>query len=234
MKRLVVAIVALLCAVGVNAEILIAGGAGYKKPLEEVANLYEKQSGVKVLRTYGHLQQVIEQAKQSGKIDAIVGDERFMNKSKVDIETPQFIGNGKLVAVGAKNGKFKSLDDLEKVDKIALPDAKKAIYGIAGVEYLNNANLYKKLENKLLFLATVPQVSTYLTEGNVDVGFINMSDYLALKDKFGAMVEIDASLYTPIVISIAKLKDSKNPEIDAFLEFLKTKEAVEIFKKYGL
>ncbi|RAX52446.1 molybdate ABC transporter substrate-binding protein [Helicobacter sp. 16-1353] len=232
----VLAIFALICAFFgfANAEILVASGAGYKKPLEEVVKIYEKQSGKKVNRIYGNLAQIIEQAKQSGKIDAIFGDEKFIAKSKLEVEKPQLVGYGKLVVVGSKDSGFKSLDDLKNAEKIALPDSKKAIYGVAGMEFLKNANLYKDVESKLMFLATVPQVTTYLSEGNVDVGLINISDYLALKDRLGAMIEVDSSLYTPILISIAKLSESKSTEIAEFMAFLESKEAVAIFKKYGL
>ncbi|MGX3097727.1 molybdate ABC transporter substrate-binding protein [Helicobacter sp. 23-1046] len=187
------------------------------------------------MHTYGNLQQVIEQAKQSGKIDAILGDERFIEHSKLKVNTPTPIGKGKLVLVGSKKARLKKLEDLSKFKQIALPDAKKAIYGIAAVEFLQNAKLYEDLESKLLFLATVPQVSTYLIDGSVEVGFINISDYLASKDKLGTMIEIDSGLYSPINISIATLKKSKNKELGAFIEFVSTnEEAKAIFAKYGL
>lgn len=218
-----------------QAEVLIAAGAGYKKPLEEVASIYEQKSGNKVSRIYGNLQQVIEQAKQSGKIDAILGDERFIEHSKLKVNKPIPIGKGKLVLASSKKAKLKKIEDLQKFKQIALPDAKKAIYGIAAVEFLQNANLYEKLESKLLFLATVPQVSTYLIDGSVEVGFINISDYLASKDKLGTMIEIDSALYSPINISFATLKTSKNKELGAFIEFVTTsEEAKAIFAKYGL
>ncbi|MGX2985296.1 molybdate ABC transporter substrate-binding protein [Helicobacter sp. 23-1048] len=200
-----------------------------------MANLYEAKSGKKVLHTYGNLQQVIEQAKQSGKIGAILGDGRFIEHSKLKVNTPIPIGNGKLVLVGSKKARLKKLEDLSKFKQIALPDAKKAIYGIVAVEFLQNAKLYEKLESKLLFLATVPQVSTYLIDGSVEVGFINISDYLASKDKLDTMIEIDSSLYSPINISIATLQKSKNKELGAFIEFVSTnEEAKAIFAKYGL
>ena len=216
------------------AEIMLVSGAGYKKPLEEVAKLYEVKSGKKILRSYGNLQQIIEQAKRSGKVDLIFGDEKIIDKSPLKLESKQLIGQGRLVLVSTKGRDFKSLEDLMKVEKIALPDTKKAIYGIAAQEFLKNANLYEKLKDKLFIFSTVPQVSAYLLKGGVDVGFINISDYLANQDKMGNMVIIDEKFYTPIKISIYKLTDSKNKEAKDFIGFLSTKEAKEIFKKYGL
>ncbi|WDL74520.1 molybdate ABC transporter substrate-binding protein [Helicobacter winghamensis] len=216
------------------AEVFIAAGAGYKKPLEAVSALYEKQSGKKVLRSYGNLQQVIEQAKQSGKIDAIFGDEKFIQKSKLPVKPAQLIGQGKLVLVASKSVELKSTKDLEKMNKIALPDAKKAIYGIAAMEFLKSANYTESLKDKLMFVATVPQVSTYLSQGSVEVGFINLTDYLANKEQFGEMIEILQETYSPILIVVAPLQDSKNPELADFMVFLDSEEAKEIFKEYGL
>lgn len=216
------------------AEVFVAAGAGYKKPLEAVSALYEKQSGKKVLRSYGNLQQVIEQAKQSGKIDAIFGDEKFIKKSNLATKLSQLIGYGKLVLVASKNVELKSTKDLEKMSKIALPDSKKAIYGIAAMEFLKSTNYAESLKGKLMFVATVPQVSAYLSQGSVEVGFINLSDYLANQKQFGVMLEIPQETYSPILIVIAPLQTSKNVELEEFMAFLDSKEAKEVFKEYGL
>lgn len=37
---------------------LIAAGAGYKRPIDEIAQAFEASSGVKVERFYGHMGQV--------------------------------------------------------------------------------------------------------------------------------------------------------------------------------
>lgn len=215
-------------------EVFIASGAGYKKPLEAVSVLYEKQSGKKVLRSYGNLQQVIEQARQSGKIDAIFGDERFIKQSKLLIKSTHLIGNGKLVLVANKNVALKNIKDLERINTIALPDSKKAIYGIAAMEFLQSVNYAELLKDKLMFLPTVPQVSAYLSQGSVEAGFMNLSDYLANKAQFGAMIEIPQNTYSPISIVVAALQDAKDKELQEFISFLDSKEAKEVFKEFGL
>ena len=64
-------------------------------------------------------------------------------------------------------------------------------------------NLYKKqnlegeLKDKILAVAGVTQVVTYILSGEVDVGFINQTELNAYKDEFGSFVLIDKALYAP-------------------------------------
>ena len=64
-------------------------------------------------------------------------------------------------------------------------------------------NLYKKqnlegeLKDKILAVAGVTQVVTYILSGEVDVGFINQTELNAYKDEFGSCVLIDKALYAP-------------------------------------
>ena len=48
------------------------------------------------------------------------------------------------------------------------------------MKYLHNTGLWTPLQKKLLIVGTVPQVSTYLLSGEVDVGFINLTEAMAL------------------------------------------------------
>ena len=224
---------ALVCA----GELFVAAGAGYSKPVEEIAALYEQKSGEKVIRSYGNLGQVIEQAKQTGKIDIIIGDKKFITKSAIPTVSEQYLGEGKLLLVFVKGSAFKNPEDLlsTSVKKIAKPDGKKAIYGIAADEYLKKTGLDKKLEDKILVVASVPQGAMYLSKGEVDAAFMNTTQYKALKDNFGNMTEIDKSLYNTISISAVVLKDAKNKEqIDKFMLFLQSDEVKSLLAKHGL
>ena len=119
------------------------------------------------------------------------------------------------------------------IKKILVPDAKKAIYGVAAMEYLSKMNYYEPLEGKLMFVQTVPQVSSYLITGEADVGFVNLSDALVLKDKIGGYILVDKKDYSDIIISLG-VTETKSAGANEFLEFLKKDAVQQILKKYGI
>lgn len=221
--------------IALNAEDLkVAAGAGYKKPLMEIFKEYEKEGG-KIEGVFGHLKQVTTQATQTN-IPLIIGDKNFLEKnSGLKFKDYQLLGEGELVVVYPKDKKLLSVEDLtdDNVKKITIPDPSKAIYGIAGTEFVKNAKLEEKLNNKLLVVATVPQAMTYILTNEVDAGFVNLSEAIANKENIGGFIKVDKKYYTPIQIVAAKL-DSCDESCEKFANFLTTKIAKDIFEKYGL
>lgn len=229
----------LILLLGINliaSEIYIAGGAGYKRPIMDLALVFEKESNIKVNSIFGNMQQVAEQLNHSDKVTLFFGDKEFINKLKLEYDRSVFLGKGILMLVYSKNSNSSTIDDLktDKIQKIALPDTKKAIYGIAADEFLENSALKQTLESKLTIFQTLPQVSTYLVSGDIDAGFINKTDYLSIKQDVGNAIEIDSKLYNDIDIIAVVLKGKEDINTDKFLEFLSSPKAKEILTKHGL
>jgi len=218
--------------------LLIAAGAGYKRPVAELAEAYEKKTGNKVEQIYGHMAGVVTQARQSGKVALIFGDLSYLEK----VEGLSFsaflpVGNGKLV-VGWPTGKtLKSALDLAdpRFARIAIPDPKAAIYGIAAMEFVRSANIEAAVKDRLQIVSTVPQVSAYLITGEIDAGLFNLTEALAIKDKIGGYVDVDQKYYSPIRIVAGVVKGFEDQgAVKALNDFLKTNEARSVLAKYGL
>lgn len=215
-------------------DLKIAAGAGYKKPLMEIIKEYEKEGG-KVEGVFAHLKQVTTQATQTD-IPLILGDKNFLvNKSGLKFKEFIPIGEGELVTVYPKGKTISSIEELsnDNIKKITIPDPSKAIYGIAGTEFLKNSKLEEKVKDKLLIVATVPQAMTYILTNEVDAAFVNLSEALANKDKIGGYIKVDKKYYTPIQIVFGKL-DNCDKSCEKFANFLTTQTAKDIFEKYGL
>jgi len=217
----------------------LAAGAGYKRPLSEVIQAYETSGGSKIDQIYGNMSQVMMQAEASGNMAFIVGEEAFL-KGTSNLKFSSFhpIGEGALVIAYGKKFSLQQPEDLLKpeIEKIAIPDEKHAVYGKAGNEFLRNTKLLDKIGNKLLVVSTVPQVSAYLISGEVEAGFINVTDALYIKDKIGGYLTPDPTTYSPIKLVIGVVKGyEENTEVKKFLSFLKENpKAKEILKKAGL
>ena len=215
-------------------KLTIGAGAGYKRLVEEISAAFTAQSGIHVERAYGNMGQIIPQAKQ-GLLDFVCADKEFLVASQLNSFGEIPIGRGKLVAVLAKNASIGSISELTSasVTRIAIADTQKAIYGKAARQYLEHEGLWKTLEPKILMVGTVPQVTTYVATGEVEVGFINLTDALGAADKIGQIVPIDEKLYTPIAI-VAEQLIEKNAATEALVKFMQSPEAQEIIKKHGL
>ena len=237
MKKLFLLLILLLVSAPVCAadSLLIASGAGYKTVIEPLAKAYAEQTGHTVERIYGNMGQVIGQAGTSGKVDLLVGEEGFLRASKLDLAESTPLGRGRLALTWPK-GKTEPKDLRDaSIARIAQPDPKRAIYGKAAHEYLENTGLLASLGDRLVVVGTVPQVFTYVATGEVDAGFMNLTQALAGKDKLGGYTEVDSEKYRNIAISCIRLAASPNADAArSFAEFLKTDAARAIIGAHGL
>jgi molybdate transport system substrate-binding protein len=95
--------------------------------------------------------------------------------------------------------------------------------------------LAQPLADKLLEVATVPQVSTYVATGEVDAGFVNLTEALALEGRIGARLDAPASCYDPIELSAGVVKGrGDSAAARAFIDYLATPAARRVLERHGL
>lgn len=227
----------------------IASGAGYKQLVQALCQAFAAESGITPQEIYGNMGQVTAQAQESGVVDLVIGDKKFLDKTTLPFAGELLIGTGRLVLAVAHDVPLPGLDELatlnqdnaeallvsDVVTRIAMPDSERAIYGRAATEFLTNIGLIETLEPKLLVVATVPQVSAYVVSGEVDLGFINLTDGLAIEPDVARIIRVDESLYEPIRIVAKSLADAPDSEaLAAFEAFLATDQARAIAEAQGL
>lgn len=220
-----------------EATVLVAGGAGYRRPIEEVAKGFEATGAARVERVYGHMGQVLAQAHASDKVAVIFGEqELFAKDAGLNLARLISLGRGRLVLAWPKGRAFTTLADLaaEDVKRIGMPDMKMAVFGKAARESLEQGGLFARLEPRLIVVPTVPQVSAWLQSGEVDAGFINLTEALAIRERIGGYIEVPQSAYKPVNIAACVLAGRDSPALAAFVEYLQGPAAQEIFKRYGL
>lgn len=89
----------------VAGDLYMAGGAGYKRPLEAIAKAFEAKSSHQVKMMFGNMQQVSAQIKESDKISLFFGDEKFIQKLGIPYKERVELGTGKLMLVFSKDSK---------------------------------------------------------------------------------------------------------------------------------
>lgn len=206
-------------------DFIVLSGAGYKTPVMKIIN-----SNKSIKPSFANLAQVVQIAK-TNDVGVIFGDRKFFKNSGLIFSDEIILGKGILVAIA--NKEIKNIDDIKNAKKIAIPQSSKAIYGIAAMEFFKNANIYNDIKDKVLEVATVPMVGTYVLNGDVDLGFVNLTEILAKQNDYKYTLEIDEKYYSPIEIAAFKMP-SCNDECEVFFESLKDNKTKEIFKQYGL
>ncbi len=240
-RRLPRALAALLagCLLGLSAvaaDLTVAAGAGYRKPVLRLIEMYREGGGETVVAAFGNMQQIVAQAQASGDIALLIGDEKFLRK--VDFLTDfQTLGNGKMALAWPK-GRAAIAPETgltqPAIGRIALPDPEKAVYGLAADEWLKHKGLFAAVRAKLIHTATVPQVASYLVAGEVDAGFINVTDAIGLGESIGGYVVIEDG-YSPIRIVAATVKGREDdPRLRSFLAFLRSARAAELLRSFGM
>lgn len=214
----------------------IAAGAGYRKPLMALISDFRQRSNIKVEASFGHMKQIETQARQSPDIMLLLGDRAFLEPMGLaDQYMP--LGAGRLALIYKAGHTLQGIQDLqhESVARIALPDTKRAVYGKAATQCMTHWKLDEALAGKLLEADTVPQVGTYVATGEVDAGFVNLTEALALENRIGGYVLLEDDCHTPIEISIGVRPDHVgNPAVKAWTEYLQSREAQAILEKFGL
>ena len=229
----------LLLPPGLRAEdgLTISAGAGYKRLVEQLCTAYTAKTGVQVQQIFGNMGQVTAQTKESGSVDFIMGDKSYLDTAELAYAGEYVIGRGKLIAAVAKGVNINSLDDLndKAVTRIAIADSKKAIFGHAATEFMTRKGLWEQIQPKLLVVGTVPQVTAYVVSGEVDIGFINLTEAIPIEGKVGHLLPVDENLYSPILIVAKRLQQSKNLKAaESFIAFLQSGEAQVMIKQQGL
>lgn len=219
-------------------EMTVAAGAGYRRPLAEIAAAYEKASGHKILQVYGHMGQVLAQARESEQIALVCGDGVVLRAAKgVAFGKMVRLGPGRLVIAWRKGLALTAPEDIAGPDfkRIAIPDQVNAIYGKAGRQFLDRSELAAQIDARLVAVATVPQVTSYVASGEVDAGFLNATDAIGAAANIGGFIEVSPSLYDPVDISCGAVeRPNPSPLLQGFAAFLATDQARGILKRHGL
>lgn len=239
MKRWILVLFAALCfCVGTAfAEPSVTTGMGYKKMLSELCAAFAADSGHKISEVYsGTIGQSIAQFRAGSGVSVFVSDRQALDESGITFASIQPLGSAVLVLAWRKGVQISGVEDLKRSDihSIGYPDKKGAIYGRAADRFLVQSGLAAPLKEKLRMFSTVPQVFSYLSTGELDAGFVNTAVVRAQGKDLGGFMDI-ISGYDPIIMVAGVVKGAeKDPDVQAFMDFLKSDHARAVCTKHGL
>ena len=225
-------------------EVNLAAAASLKNVFDDklIPMFEEKYPGVKVTPTYassGDLQTQIENGLETDVFMSAANKQMnaLAEEGIVDNATNlQFLENKVVLIVPAdSDSNISSFDDLKDVEgNIAIGDPESVPAGQYAKEVLNNTGIWDDVESKLSLGTDVTAVLNQVAQGSADCGIVYATDAKSTDDVKVICEAPEDALDTPVIYPIAAIKDTNDTDAtNAFMDFLQTKEAKDIFVEYG-
>jgi len=221
-------------------QITVAAAADLSFALKEISQKFEKDTGIKIVLSFGSTGMFARQIENSAPFDIFfAASEKYIDelndKGLTISDTKKLYAQGRIVlAVNKKSDVHaKNLEDLlnPSVKKIAIANPNHAPYGIAAMEALKKRNLWDVLKPKLVYGENIRQALQFVQTGNAQAGIIALS--VADVPEITWII-IDHNIHNPINQAAAVIKTTKaEKEAREFINYVDGLQGRPIMKKYG-
>lgn len=219
--------------------IMVYSGAGMRKPMDEIAVLFEDEYGTKIEYNYAGSNALLSQMELTQEGDVYMPGETYYLEVAED---KGFIDKKELVAyhipvITVPQGNPASIQQLSDLAnegvKVVWGDPEAAAIGRLGNEILEKNGLKDAVwKNVVATVPTMNELIVYISEAQAD-GTINWGDVVQDVEKI-EVIDIPAEQNLIKVIPVGSLEFSEKKETaEAFVDFCASDEALEIFEKYG-
>ncbi|MDD5058796.1 MAG: molybdate ABC transporter substrate-binding protein [Sideroxydans sp.] len=224
-------------------EVNAAVAANFTAPMQQIAELFQKDTGNTVKLSFGSSGKFTAQIKQGAPFDVfLAADEKnpkLLGEEGLAVESTRFVyALGKLVLWSAQPG---FVDDKGAVlrkgnyNKLAYADPKLAPYGLAAKETLDEMGLWNVVQSKLVTGESIAQTYQFASSGNAEMAFVALSQITKDgKVSEGSWWLVPAHMYNPIKQNAVMLTAAKDQAAaKAFLQYLKGDKAAAIIRSFG-
>ncbi|GAB2877332.1 molybdate ABC transporter substrate-binding protein [Pseudoduganella ginsengisoli] len=224
------------------ADITVSAAASLTNAFKELSQSFEAaHPGDKVLLNFAASDALVQQIAKGAPVDVFASaDQDAMDKAEaqhllVQGSRKNFASNSVVLIVpAARTLPIKSLADLKSpaVAKITMGNPAGVPIGRYAKEALEKAGLWTAVEPKLVFGASVRQSLDYVARGEVDAGFVYVTDAGAQKDKVKVVLPVPSA--TPVTYPIAAIRSAPNSAgANQFLAYVHSAAGQATLAKYG-
>ena len=228
------------------AELTVAAAADLNPALKDIADSFEKLTGVKVRLSFGASGALTQQIQNGAPFDVFFSADmdyprQLIASGNADGASLYEYAVGKLVlwvpADSPLDVEHQGMNILldPAVKKIAIANPQHAPYGRAAVAALKHAGIYDRVADRLVMGENVSQAAQFAESGNAQAGFVALAHALApaMQGK-GRYWEVPAEDYPPLAQGVVVISNSRHKsEAAKFLEYIKTKAAGDVLREYG-
>ena len=219
-------------------EINLSVAASLKEVINELSDSFTRaHPEVKFVKNYGASGALAKQIENGAPSDLFISAnlewlEYLKGKKLIDTATIATFSYNTLVFAGAP-GKASSLQDLTKLEKIALGSPKSVPAGEYALEALKKSGLDKQLAKKLVMAKDVRECLMYAERGEVDGAFVYRTDALQAK-QVKILFTVPQELYPRVIYPLGLTTvGGKNRDAVAFSAYLRGDAAKATLAKYG-
>jgi len=222
-----------------SGEVNLSIAASLKDVINDLSDSFAKQTpGVKFLKNYGGSGALAKQIENGAPADIFISAnlewmDYLKNKKLVDIERMGIFAYNTLVFAGSPDKQVATMQDLLKLEKIAIGSPKSVPAGEYALQALKKAGIDKQLEKKLVMAKDVRECLMYAERGEVDGAFVYKTDAMQAKQA-RVLFTVPEDLYPRVTYPMGlTLTGAKNKDAEAFYKYLQGRDAKGVLEKYG-
>ena len=220
----------------------VAAAANLQSIIKVLGADFTKRTGIEIEPIIGSSGNLSAQITNGAPFDLFLSADMSFPQKLYDAgfatAKPVVYASGSLIICSTKNLEFDNWERMlltPAIKKIAIANPAIAPYGKAAEEALTLKGIASEIKSKIVQGESISQVNTYITTGNVDVGFTTQA---LVKDLAGKQTiywkAIDPKSYSPIQQGIVILKHADgNENALKFYRYILSADAKKIFKEYG-
>lgn len=220
-------------------EVCISAGAGMKDAVNDLAdNFTRKHPGTTFIRNWGPSGALAAQIENGAPTDLFISaNEKWIyylrDKNLMDNRRIAPFAWNSIVVIGNPASGISSMKDLSRAGKIAIGNPKSAPAGEMALEAIRKSGLDQQLEGKLVLTKDVLESLMYAESGTVDASFVHLTEALTARTA-KILFRVPRNLYTRVPYTMGVTgKGSGKPEVTAFFDYLKSREAMAVLRKWG-
>ncbi|MFM6929232.1 MAG: molybdate ABC transporter substrate-binding protein [Bdellovibrio sp.] len=223
-------------------KIQVAVAANFNAPMKELAEIFQKDTGIEVTVIPGSSGKLYEQIRNGAPFDLFFSaDQGFPNKLVTENKTTDGQSHtyaiGQLALYSKKKFPQKTSDEVltsGTFKRLVVANPKLAPYGLAAEQYLAHLQLAEKLNPQLVNAEDIQQALQYVDTENADLGFVAFSQVVQRDQSVGTRWLIPSGKYNELKQDVVLLKQKTDRSASRkFLAFVLGKESKPITDKFG-
>ncbi len=197
-----------------------------------IKNFQEQHPDVKIVPNFASSGALAKQIEQGAPADIYVSANpkwmtHLIEKGKIKTDTKKIFAHNALVFVGKSSTDAHSMDDLQKMRRVALGSPSSVPAGQYAKQAMDKAGIYEEMLKKgqLVMAKDVRQALIYADRGETDGAFVYKTDAM-LATSAKILFEVPVDLYSQVTYPVAMTKESDgNVDAKRFYDYIVSEAA---------
>lgn len=236
-----VLVAVMLCVVPVHAgDLSISAAASLREAVTELGSAFSAKSpDVRIQNNFAASGALAKQIETGAPADVFFSAnvkwmDFLVEKGLIDKRYTTVVAYNVLVFVGKPDLKAKTMQDLVKLERIAVGSPKSVPAGDYAVQAIKKAGIEKQLEGKLVMGKDVRECLMYADRGEVTGAFVYKTDAEQMAKNVKILFIVPQGLYPKVTYPLGvTAAGAKKPEAVAYFKFAQSAEGKKILAKHG-